>query len=110
MVRIVAKLNIGAKLRELRLRADLTQDDVAESLGVTAATVSNYENGAIYPSLEIFYKLAKLYNASSDYILGLESQKQIVIDASPYTAEQEKFIQRMANSFGNLIKRSEERL
>lgn len=39
------KLNLGAKIRELRRRYGRTQDDLAEALGVSAQAVSRWETG-----------------------------------------------------------------
>ena len=43
--------NIGRKLRDARKNSGLTQESVAELLGVSRQTVSNWENGRSYPDI-----------------------------------------------------------
>lgn len=49
-------------LRKARILADLKQSEVAKSLGVTEQTVSTWENGLVYPTIDKVIKMAKLYN------------------------------------------------
>ena len=51
-------------IRDARKRAGLTQREVAERLGVTAAAVCNYENGASFPSAEMAFALCKILNVT----------------------------------------------
>lgn len=61
----------GEKLRELRLREGMTQHQLADKIGLVGGTISAYEQGKKYPSLEILIKICVLFNVSSDYMLGL---------------------------------------
>lgn len=58
------QLNIKA----WRVNAELSQDDVADKLGVTRHTVMRWENGKIKPKGLVIYALAKLYNTEVDNI------------------------------------------
>ncbi|HLD75383.1 MAG TPA: helix-turn-helix transcriptional regulator [Candidatus Norongarragalinales archaeon] len=49
------------RLRELRARENMTQDDVARKVGVTRQTILAIENEKYNPSLELAFKLAKLF-------------------------------------------------
>lgn len=51
------------ELRVLRLRASLTQDDVAEHMGVSRQTIYAWENGDVSPSLQTTRRLLGLYRA-----------------------------------------------
>ena len=62
------------------LRKNISQVDLASSLGVTKQCVSNWENDNILPSIEMLVKIAKFFNVSTDYLLDLNSSK--VIDVS----------------------------
>ena len=64
--------DIGAKLRAARLSSKLTQEQVAQSLGVSRQTVSNCENGKTYPDIISVVKLSDLYNISLDNLLKEE--------------------------------------
>ena len=66
---------IGEQISELRKDLRMKQTDVAAHLGVSAGTISNYECGRYEPDLETVRKLSKLFNVSSDYLLGLTAAK-----------------------------------
>ena len=63
------------RLRDLREDADLKQSDIAEYLHIKQNTYSQYENGNRQLPIEALIKLAKFYNVSTDYILGLTNKK-----------------------------------
>ena len=57
------------KLKELRKRSNLTQNDVAKIINKTQQVITNYENGTNMPPAEILIKLADYFNVSVDYLL-----------------------------------------
>lgn len=57
-------------LKTLRTGKKWTQREVAEKLGIDRTTYAKYESGASEPSFEMLRKLTKLYNVTSDVILG----------------------------------------
>ena len=59
----------------MALRADRTQQDVANALGVSRETVNQWERGGRQIKAEHIIALAKLYQVSSDYILGMTGHK-----------------------------------
>lgn len=65
---------MNIRLRELRLEKGLRLKDVAEAMGVTLRTISNYEAGIREPSLDMLVKLCKFFDVSSDYLLGLSDE------------------------------------
>ena len=64
------KLNIGTVIRDRRRAMDLTQEQVAERLGVTCQSVSRWENGQTYPDIEFLPDLAELFEVSLDELMG----------------------------------------
>ena len=64
------KLNIGNVIRDRRRAMDLTQEQVAERLGVTCQSVSRWENGTTYPDIEFLPELADLLEVSLDEMMG----------------------------------------
>ena len=64
------------RLRDLREDNDLTQQDVAKILNISQRGYSHYETGNNDIPTEILIKLAKLYNTSTDYILGITKDKK----------------------------------
>ncbi len=59
------------RIRDLREDADLTQNRIAELLNIKQNTYSQYENGQRQIPIDALIKLAKFYDTSVDYILGL---------------------------------------
>ncbi|GAF40823.1 hypothetical protein FC83_GL001450 [Agrilactobacillus composti DSM 18527 = JCM 14202] len=60
---------IGKRLQERRNELAMTQDFVADQLGVSRQTVSNWENGRSYPDIERVLQLSELYHLSLDNLL-----------------------------------------
>ena len=60
------------RLKKLREFSNLTQKDLADKLGVTKQSVSNWENGNILPSIEMLVSIANFFSVSTDYLLGIE--------------------------------------
>jgi len=59
---------IRNRLRELRARYRLTQEELAKKIGVTRQTIIAIENGKYLPSLKLAFKLAKAFNMKIDDI------------------------------------------
>ena len=59
------------RLKDLREDSDIKQKEIAEYLHIKQNTYSQYENGQRQLPIDVLIKLAKYYNVSTDYILGL---------------------------------------
>ena len=64
------------RIKDLREDNDLPQRELAEYLHIKQNTYSQYENGQRQLPIEILIALAKYYNTSTDYILGLTNEKK----------------------------------
>ena len=64
------------RLKDLREDKDLLQKDVAKILSIAERTYSGYETETRWLSKDALIKLAKFYNTSTDYILGLTNIKK----------------------------------
>ena len=70
-----AKRTLGETLKAHRTRCQMTQEFVAESLGVSRQTVSKWENGSADPSTTNLLALAKLYGVAAEELLrGIERE------------------------------------
>ncbi len=70
-------MEIGTIIRKARNEAKLTQEQAAESLGVSRQTISNWENGKSYPDIISVITMSDLYSVSLDHLLKEEtSMKQ----------------------------------
>ena len=70
------QLNLGIKIRELRRRDGRTQDNLAESLGVTAQAVSRWEAGRSYPDMEMIPAIANYFHVSIDELFGYHDERE----------------------------------
>ena len=61
------------RLKELRVKHNLTQREVGEVLHIKNSTYSKYENGKLVLSFSKLITLAKFYNVSADYILNFKN-------------------------------------
>ena len=67
---------IGARIAELRKKANLTQNELADKLIISNKAVSKWESDNGFPSLEMLIKLHDILNCSMDYlILGIDPTK-----------------------------------
>ena len=64
-----AKRTLGESLKEHRTQCHMTQEFVAEALGVSRQTVSKWENGSADPSTTNLLALAKLYGVTAEELL-----------------------------------------
>jgi transcriptional regulator with XRE-family HTH domain len=62
---------IGVRLKSLRKNRGMTQKDLADILGVQKSTISQYETNVNAPSDEIKMVMAKFFNVSLDYLIGV---------------------------------------
>ena len=69
-------MSIGRRLKHLREDANMKQDNLATLLGVKRPTISMYERDARIPSTEVLEKYAKVFDVSTDYILGRTLKKK----------------------------------
>ena len=66
------------RMRDLREDHDLTQQKVADALGITQRKYSYVETGTQPLTDELLVKLAQYYGVSTDYILGLTDEPQTI--------------------------------
>ncbi len=64
------------RLKAIREDSDITQKQLADYLHIGQNTYSQYENGQRGLPIEVLIKLAKYFNTSTDYILGLTDERK----------------------------------
>ena len=62
------------RVKELRLQKKLTQKDLGDEIGVSHKTISMKEKGGQGTTLEKLALLAKYFDVSADYLLGLKDE------------------------------------
>ncbi len=68
------QLQLAANIADLRHEHKITQDELAEFLGVTKASISKWENEQSYPDITLLPKLAAYFDISIDQLLGYKAQ------------------------------------
>ncbi len=63
---------LGERIRKSREKMKLTQEELAECIGITNAAISNYETGKKPPSLETLVRIAEELRVSIDWLLGYD--------------------------------------
>lgn len=66
------KLSLPANINKLRKEHSMTQEQLAEALGVTFASVSKWERGVATPDLNLIAEMADLFEVSIDALIGYE--------------------------------------
>ena len=59
-------VDFGNRLKTLRLKANMTQEQLAKKLGLTKSVISAYETDLRLPSYDVLIHIAKIYNVTSD--------------------------------------------
>ena len=59
------------RIKELRLEKGFTQKELAQKLNTTNSAVCDWEKGRTQPDLQTLASIAKIFDVSADYLLGL---------------------------------------
>ncbi len=90
---------LAETMKNLRIGRGLSQAQMAELLGVTRSTISQYELGERSPSYEVLIRIAQYFHISTDYLLGVESASDksdtIVIDVKNLSDEKRDSLLRL---------------
>lgn len=73
-----------SELKTLREDAGLSQEALAKEIGISQSALGNYERGSRAPDKDIIIALAKRFNVSSDYLLGISKDRR----RAPSTADE----------------------
>ena len=68
---------VGARLKQVRNLKGVSQSGAAKYFGITKVGYQNYEAGRRNPSIEMLPRLARYFNVSTDYLLGLSDEPQL---------------------------------
>jgi len=64
---------VAERIKQLRLEKGIGQNQLAQDIQVSNASISYWENGKQEPSAQAIYKLARYFDVTADYILGIEN-------------------------------------
>lgn len=73
----MSKITLGEKIGSLRREKGLTQEELAEKLGVSPQAVSKWENNVSCPDIMLLPELARLFDVTVDNLLGCEPERPV---------------------------------
>lgn len=65
-------MEFGERIKQIREDRGVSRKELAEELGIPYTTLRNYEMGTREPGHKTLVELAKIFNVSCDYLLGIE--------------------------------------
>lgn len=100
-------MNLSDNLKKIRKDNNLSQEDLAEKLGVSRQSVSKWESGLAYPEMDKVLELCKLFNLNIDDLLNqdikeVEKNKQSSSTINKYIDSFLSYISRTVNLFSSL--------
>ena len=87
------------RIKLLREASKLSQVQLAQKIGVTKQTISNWENDNILPSVEMLIKVCNFFNVSTDYMLSFNDKTYI--EVTGLSLEIINHIQQLINDIRN---------
>ncbi|MFC0991584.1 ankyrin repeat domain-containing protein [Pasteurella multocida] len=95
---------IGCNIKELREKHKMSQQDLSDKLNTARPVISNWENGKSEPSSSQLLKIAKIFDTTTDHILGNVTNKEdiIVVDTSALI-KRPSFIEELTQRFDEVI-------
>ncbi len=95
---------VGERIRNLRIDARMTQEELGLKVGVIKQTVSSWEKGISTPNYDILVELSNIFQVSTDFLLGktddpknvkmdLDPKKESISDAEATKILEQKFIE-----------------
>lgn len=93
-------MNLGNNLKEARKKSGLSQETVAEKLGVSRQTISKWETNETLPDIYQSKKLSKLYNLSLDELIEFDTDLQEIEKIIKNTDEEKEEKINWTNAWG----------
>ncbi len=87
-----AMADFSERIKEIRLKNNLTQKEFARKVHVTNAVISKYENGLSVPSVDCLKSISRSFHISVDYLIGNDTPVETV-DISGLKKWQRRFIE-----------------
>jgi len=94
-------LDFPLKIKMLRLKAQKTQEELANELGISRSCLANYETGKRQPSQKMLKKFANVFNVMSDYLLNRPAYQHVRLNEEEIS--EAKRIKRLIQAKGNIL-------
>ncbi len=100
------KILIGGKIREIRRKSELTQEQFAEKIGIEPPSLSNIENGKSFPSMQTVLKIMEEFDVlpqeffdNGYYADEVFIENRIIETLKKQSPEKKRIIYRIIQSF-----------
>ncbi len=97
-------VEFGLKLKELRTKEGMTQEQLGELIGVSKSVVSYYETNDRIPSPLTLIRISKVFHVTTDFLLSLDSGRTVNIEG--LDAHDEEIVRRMVATMRKLQEES----
>lgn len=100
-------MNLSENLKKIRKDNNLSQEDLAEKLGVSRQSVSKWESGLAYPEMDKVLQLCKMFNLNIDELLNqnikkVEKNKQSSVNINKYIDDFLSYVTKTINMFSSM--------
>lgn len=92
---VLVMVTIGERIRSIRNKKNISQQELADALHVNRSAISLYETNRKSPSRENTYKIATVLGVSIDYLLGLQTEPSL--QTENINSETAKLMKRLDN-------------
>ncbi|MGC4019709.1 MAG: helix-turn-helix transcriptional regulator [Muricomes sp.] len=96
-------MSFGENLQFYRKNKDITQEQLAEELGVSRQTISKWEAGTSYPEMEKILQLCDMFGCSMDLLLRGSAEENVTEDAAGYDRNMNKFCASIMTGVGLIL-------
>lgn len=93
---------LGDQLKYLRITNKITQVELARKLNVSKQSICNWENNNIMPSIDMLKKLCLHFSCTADFLLELELEEELILDATQLTIDQANHIRQIIKDYEQL--------
>lgn len=83
-------MGIGKRIKEAREMRNLTQAQLADKIGITSSSITNYENGTSHPKEPILYNLMNVLSVDANFLFQDEMNASVIT----YNAHEENIIEK----------------
>lgn len=96
-------MSLGENLQFLRKKENITQEQLAEQLGVSRQSISKWESDSAYPEMEKLLQLCKLFHCSMDDLMQKEISQIYVEDKTNYDQHYNEFSKFVSLAIGFIL-------
>lgn len=96
-------MSVGERIKNRRIELGISQTQLAKKASLTSASISQFESGSRKPSFDVISKLALALEINTDYLLGNNYKKEILVTIEPEYAEMISIIKELSEENKKLL-------